>query len=123
MAGESHRASFDVRLVKLASRSSTRENCHEENRSRREALQARRSPRGPRRSRGYRADRDGGEGFRSPEGAHGALPRRRIRRGLPAEGQDRGGGDGEDARGSDRGYREGSADRQDRRRKDFRDYG
>src|SRR5258708_3501655 len=123
MARGSHRASFDARLLYWrAAVNAGGENGHEENRSRREALQARRSPRGPRRSRGNRADRDGGEGLRSPEGAHGTLPWRRIRRGLPAESQDRGRGDGEDARGSDRGDRQGGAHRKDRRRKDLREH-
>src|SRR5258708_11322418 len=123
MARGSHRASFGARLLYWrAGVNAGGENGHEENRSRREALQARRRPRGPRRRRGNRAGREGGEGLRSPEGAHGTLPWRRIRRGLPAESQDRGRGDGEDARGSDRGDRQGGAHRKDRRRKDLREH-
>ena len=39
-----------------------------------------------------RPDRDRGQGLRAPEGTHRDLPRRRIRRELPAQDQDRGRG-------------------------------
>ncbi|CAD7857350.1 MAG: Nitrogen regulatory protein P-II, partial [Olavius algarvensis Gamma 1 endosymbiont] len=85
-----------------------------------QTLQARRCARGPRRGRDLRDNRHRGQGLRSPEGAHGALPRRRIRRGLPAQdqaGDRRGrfpGGQGH------RGHYRRRAYRQDRGRQDLR---
>src|SRR5665213_3236311 len=63
---------------------------NEKNRGYRKAVQARRSEGGPAGSRPARHHRNGGQGFWPAEGAYRALPRRRIRRGFPAQGEDRG---------------------------------
>jgi hypothetical protein len=43
-----------------------------------------------------RPDRHRSQGFWPPEGPHRAVPRRRIRGGLPAQGEGRSGGEDED---------------------------
>ena len=65
---------------------------HENRHGHHQAFQARRGPRRSDRDRRARDDRDRGQGLRAPEGPHRNLPRRRIRRELPAESQNRGGG-------------------------------
>ena len=64
----------------------------EEGRSHHQAVQAGRGEAGALRDRRRRPHRHRGEGLRPPEGAHRALPRRRVRRGLPPQGEGRGGG-------------------------------
>ena len=68
-----------------------RRTMHEEDRSGHQALQAGRGEGGA--ARGWPAGHHGGGGerVRPAEGSHRALPRRRIRGGFPAEGEDRGG--------------------------------
>src|SRR5690554_3842955 len=65
---------------------------HEKNRSHHQTLQARRSEGGPSRGRhqGHYSDR--GQGLWTPERPHRTLPRSGIRRGFPAQGENRGGG-------------------------------
>jgi NAD+ synthase/NAD+ synthase (glutamine-hydrolysing) len=95
----------------------------EENRSRDQALQARRSARSPVRGRHHRPDGDRSEGFRPPEGPHRALSRRRIRGGFPAQGEDRGGRRHRRGRPGRRSHHQGRPHRQDRRRQDLRHAG
>ncbi len=59
------------------------------------------------------------KGLRTAEGPHRALPRRRIRRGLPAEGEDRGRRRRREPPGRDRGDPQRRADRPHRRWQDF----
>ena len=62
---------------------------HAQDRGDHQAVQARRGEGGPPRDRRPGHDGHRGEGLRPPEGPHGALPRRRVRRRLPAEDQGR----------------------------------
>src|SRR5690606_7519210 len=92
----------------------------EEDRSHHQAIQARRGDGGA--SGGRRAGAFGhrGQGLRTPEGPYRTLPRRRICRRLPAQGEDRGRAVRRHGRGRDRGHRLGRPHRQDRRRQDLR---
>ena len=65
-------------------------------------------------------DRHRGQGLRPAEGPHRALPRRRVRGRLPAQGEDRGGGPRRPGRARHRRDRQVGAHRQDRRRQDLR---
>ena len=62
---------------------------HEEDRSDHQAVQARRGEGGPAGGRPPGHHRDRGQGLRPPEGPHRTLSRRRIRRRLPAQDEDR----------------------------------
>ncbi len=77
----------------------------------REALSAHRRAR-------HHGDRS--QGLRPPEGPHRAVPRRRVRGRLPAQGEDRSRGRRRARRPRDRGHRSRGPHRQDRRRQDLR---
>ncbi|CAA9402243.1 MAG: Nitrogen regulatory protein P-II, partial [uncultured Ramlibacter sp.] len=89
----------------------------------RQAIQARGSPRGPGRVRRHRADRHRGQGLWPAEGPHRAVPGRRVRGGLPAQGEGRGGRQGRRRRALRGPDRQGGPHRQDRRRQDLHHLG
>ena len=92
---------------------------HEEDRGRHQAVQAGRSEGGAARGRAARHHGRGGERFRPAEGPHRALSRRRIRGGLPAQGEDRSGLRGWPRRTRGGGDHQRRPYRTDRRRQDL----
>src|SRR5437764_7599198 len=95
----------------------------EEDRGDHQALQAGRREGGAHGYRHHRHDRVRGAWLWPPEGAHGALPGRRIHRGFPPQDQGRGRRAGPFRRQGRRRGGGGGEDRQHRRRQDLRDAG
>ncbi|CAA9247821.1 MAG: Nitrogen regulatory protein P-II, partial [uncultured Acetobacteraceae bacterium] len=92
----------------------------EEDRGHHQALQTRRGEGRPARDRAPRPHGGRSQGLRAAEGPHGAVPGRRVRRGLPAQGEDRAGRRRRPGGPRHRGDPAGGAHGSHRRRQDLR---